>query len=436
MRRKFRLFLWFFKAFLKKYFKVIIFGSTIGIAVFFFYSRFGYLIPRSKKTTRIGLVGRFSPQNLPLSILGKISRGLVRINPDGSVMPDLTENWEVEEDGRVYIFHLKKDLSWQDGTPLKAGDINLQLEGVELEPKNDFTLKFKLKEPFSPFPTTLNQPVFKRGFLGVSKYKVTSIKSSGNFVRSMKLENDEVLVFKFYPTEKAAIIGFKLGEVDELRNISEIDEFENWPRIRIASQLKRDQFVAVFFNLKNESLATKSFRQALAYSIKKPVDKSRALGPFNPDSWTYNSQVKPYDYNLDKAKELLTESKIEEIEIELTTTFSQLYFAEEIKKSWEQLGVKTIIRVISTLPEDFQAFLASQEIPPDPDQYTLWHSTQRTNITGYNDPRVDKLLEEGRKTLDEEKRKAIYLDFQRFLVEDTPAAFLFHPNVYTIYRQD
>ena len=78
--------------------------------------------------------------------------------------------------------------------------------------------------------------------------------------------------------------------------------------------------------------------------------------------------------------------------------------------------------------------MASQEIPADPDQYTLWHSTQSTNITGYNSPKIDKLLEDGRKISDKEERKAIYLDFQRFLVEDTPAAFLFHPTVYTIIR--
>ena len=268
----------------------------------------------------------------------------------------------------------------------------------------------------------------------MGEYRVASMKFSGDFVDSLKIESDDALIFKFYPTERAAVLGFKLGEIDELTNITDLSEFETWPNINITPELHQDQFVAVFYNTKDQNLSSKTFRQALTYAIEKPDDKSRALGPLNPNSWTYNNQVKPYDYNLQKAKDLLEESKLTEVEIELTTTFSQLPFAEKIKESWQKLGIKTTVRVISALPEDFQAFLASQEIPADPDQYTLWHSTQNGNITGYNDPRIDQLLESARKTLDLEERKEKYFDFQRFLVEDVPAAFLFHPTVYTISR--
>lgn len=434
MRRGLRLFLWFFKAFLKEYFKIIILGLVLGIFVFFFYSRFAHLLPRSKKTAKVGLIGRYTPSDLPRSILQKISRGLVKVNPDGSVSDDLAESWEVKEEGKVYVFHLKKGFFWQDRTPLKATDIHYDLKNIELKAKDDYTLEFRLKEPFSPFLTVLNQPIFKKGLLGVGKYKVTSIKSSGKFVQSIKLENEEALVFKFYPTEKAAILGFKLGEIDKLENISDPSAFENWSGVRIVPKIRQDQFVAVFYNTKDSQLSTKALRQALTYAIQKPLDKFRALGPLNPNSWAYNSQVKPYNYNSQKAKELLKESKSKEVNIELTTTFSQLSFAEKVEKLWEELGIKTTIRVVSSLPESFQAFLASQEIPADPDQYTLWHSTQNTNITGYNNPKVDKLLEDARKILDHEERKAKYLDFQRFLVEDAPAAFLFHPTVYTVSR--
>lgn len=435
MRRRFRLFLWFFKAFLRKYFKVIIAGLILGISVFFFSSYFAHLFPRPKKTIRIGLVGRHTPSDLPLQILKKISQGLVKISPDGSPLPDLAEKWEVKEEGRVYLFHLKKGISWQDGTPLKAGDIHYDLEDVESTAKDDSTLELRLKEPFSPFPTVLAHPIIKKGFLGVGQYKVSSIQSSGNFIRSIKLENEDVLVFKFYPTEKAAILGFKLGEVDELRAITDPSSLVDWPGIHITPEIRYDQFVAVFYNTREEPLSTKTLRLALTYAMEKPSDKTRALCPLNPHSWAYNSEVKSYDYNLQKAKEFLKESKLEEVNLELTTTFSQLPVAEKIKESWEKLGLEITVKVVSVIPESFQAFLASQEIPDDPDQYTFWHSTQeRTNITGYNNPRVDKLLEDARKISDKKERQAHYLDFQRFLVEDAPAAFLFHPTVYTITR--
>ena len=83
---------------------------------------------------------------------------------------------------------------------------------------------------------------------------------------------------------------------------------------------------------------------------------------------------------------------------------------------------------------EFDVLIASQEIPSDPDQYHLWHSTQATNIAGLASPRIDKLLEDGRKTMEEDKRIKIYHDFQKYLLEEAPAAFLFHPKLYTIER--
>ncbi|MGB9637438.1 MAG: peptide-binding protein, partial [Microgenomates group bacterium] len=68
------------------------------------------------------------------------------------------------------------------------------------------------------------------------------------------------------------------------------------------------------------------------------------------------------------------------------------------------------------------------------DQYSFWHSTQSNNLSGFKNFRIDKLLEDGRKTLAEEERKNIYFDFQRFLVEESPVVFLIHPTVYCVSR--
>jgi peptide/nickel transport system substrate-binding protein len=94
------------------------------------------------------------------------------------------------------------------------------------------------------------------------------------------------------------------------------------------------------------------------------------------------------------------------------------------------------LQVISQIPSDYQAFLAIFDIPDDPDQYSMWHSTQTaTNITHYQNPRIDKLLEDGRSEINIDARKKIYFDFQRFLVEDSPAAFLYYPTTYSIGRK-
>jgi len=117
-------------------------------------------------------------------------------------------------------------------------------------------------------------------------------------------------------------------------------------------------------------------------------------------------------------------------------TETQNQSAEKIKKDWEEAGAKVQIEITPNVPLNFQAFLATVDIPKDPDQYSLWHSTQTgTNISKYNNPRIDKLLEDGRTELDQETRKKIYIDFQRFLIEDSPAIFLYHPTFYTISRK-
>ena len=69
-----------------------------------------------------------------------------------------------------------------------------------------------------------------------------------------------------------------------------------------------------------------------------------------------------------------------------------------------------------------------------PDQYYLWHATQtKTNLTKYDSKRVDKDLEDGRKTVKEEDRKVKYFDFQKTILEDAPAAFLYFPKYNILY---
>ena len=91
------------------------------------------------------------------------------------------------------------------------------------------------------------------------------------------------------------------------------------------------------------------------------------------------------------------------------------------------------IKEEKAITDNFQALLAVDKIPPDPDQYGFWHSTQtKTNLTKFKDVKIDKLLEDARTTQDEETRKNLYHDFQRFLVEDAPVALLYHPYKYQV----
>jgi peptide/nickel transport system substrate-binding protein len=429
-------------AFWQKRKRLVIVGFLAGIASFFLiYYFFNF---KQEKIEKIGLVGKFTLNELPLEIQRLISDGLTEVNPDGSPQPSLSNSWETKNDGKEYLFTLKDGIFWQDGKPVSATEVDLRFSDVATSTIGQKTLRFQLKEPFSPFPVVTSRPIFKKGLIGTGDYKVKSIKRNGEIVEKLVLtpakdKTKAQKIFRFYPTEETARMGFKLGEVEQLEEIVIPEDLLGWKNVQVNEEVKKNRFVAVYFNTDNPQLGDKSTRQALAYAIEKKIE-NRALNSFNPDSWAYNKDVKPYEYDLENAKKLLFSSSNGETkeslkEIELSTFSSLLSIAEGIKKDWESLGISTKIKVVSFPSEDFQALLATQEIPPDPDQYLFWHSTQTTNISHYKSPKLDKLLEDGRKNLSQEERKIIYLDFQRFLVEDTPAVFLFHPTVYNLSKR-
>jgi len=432
----------FLKEFIIRFRGIILLGTLVGILVFIFFYLFGKTL-FLKKVERVGITGRYSLETIPSNILSLASYGLTKVNEDGSVGEGLASSWETTDKGKTWIFHLNGNLSWQDGKKVNSSDISYKFSDAKIIKPDRETIIFTLENPFAPFPYVVSQPVFKKGLLGVGEWKVNSLSLSGSFIKELTLtnKNKDQKIYKFYPTEERVKLAFKLGEVDRLENVFNPDPFLNWKNLVISKETNYQEVVAVFFNTQDSLFKdNKSLRQASAYAIKKEdLPGERAYSPISPTSWVYNAQVKPYNYDFARAQELMKDLPKEvknNLVINLTTSAILLDTAEKIAKDWEALGVKVNLQVVSGIPSDYQAFLAIMDIPKDPDQYTLWHSTQQaSNISRYQNPRIDKLLEDGRLELDTEARKKIYLDFQRFLVEDSPAIFLYHPTSYTIERR-
>jgi len=437
--KKIRLISWVTKGFFSKHGKIIIFSFLIGIGGFFAIFKLAPYLPQPKPHKKIAYIGQFSNrEELPQEILKLISAGLTVLREDGSAVPGLAKDWKISDDGKTYTFFINEKARWNDNTDLKAEQLDYQFEEVETEIINDKTIRFKLKEPFSPFPVIVSRPVFKENFIGIGSYKLKQFKKTANTLNKLVLSNPEKnLIYKFYPTQETAYTAFKLGEVDVLEGLLENKFSKQWKeKLEIEKSISKDQYLGLFFNNENDFLGDKKVRQALAYAIKdKPTGDSRATGPISPNSWAYNPDVKLYLYDAEKAKNLLGEDEIGQ-ELIIATTEPFLKKAEQIKKSWQEtLGVKTHIEIINSLNDNFQIFLGIQEIPADPDQYVLWHSTRQENITNFQNVKVDKLLEDGRKLVDREKRKQKYFDFQKTITEETPVVFLEHPAVYKISRR-
>ena len=446
MPKSLRFYLRFTAALVSRHYRGILAGLLLGTLAFFVLPKILRYLPPIRSTRTIGIVAQPTLSDLPLAIQRQISLGLTALNPADSPVPAIADSWTATDSGKIFLFTLQSELVWQDGQPLVSSDIKYNFKDAKVEYPDPTHLKIILPDPFSPLPSAVTRPLFKKKLVGVGSYRVTKTRLNGSTVESLTLSPVDGtstapnLRYNFYASENQARMAYKLGLVKSLLDIQDPADLKTWPGTDVSRQTHTDRYVAVFFNSQSPlffGTAGRNLRQALAYA----VDKSRwpatvrAAGPIGPDSWAFSADIKKYDFDLDHAKQLL--AKVDKLPdpLVLTTVPAYLAQAEDIKQDWQAAGITTEVQVSLDTPGDYQALLLAQAIPADPDQYSLWHSTQAGNITRLNNPRIDKLLEDGRKTLDQSARKTIYADFQRFLLEESPAVFLFHPHTYTISRQ-
>lgn len=455
-----RKFYWYFTAYLKKHGFIVI--TSVIVAVIFFWFVIPPLLDNLAVSQRhyVAIIGEYSLTDLPDQVKNQLSMGLTATNPDGSVSPGLAERWTTEQDGKTYRFVLKKNLFWQDGTPVIPSDIQYSLPEVEtIITPNDIV--FKLPAQYAPFPNSVTEPVLKTGTLkhlffvsqptiiGISQYKISSYKRLGTRLKELVIDGDnERYIYRFYQTEDDAIVAFKRGEVDTINNLGREHDIFNWPSVDVKKTLNKQQYLALFFNTRLP-VFTKNIRQAISYAIEKKQGEERAVGPISPNSWGYLPGGKTYDQDWARGSErILDELPHDPLNLEITTTTLFTQQAEDIKKQLEDFGqkvaqdcqsssqvkekdlcenvkIKVAIKV-NNFPDtsNYQMLLVGQEAPADPDQYSLWHSGESTNFTGYKNTRIDNLLEKGRQTYDQKDRTEIYQEFQQFFLEDPPAVFL------------
>ena len=448
MQKKLRYWTRLFSTFFNKFKGLLLLSALIGVLLFLVLPRLSFILAYISQGETIGLVGKYTIDTIPYDIQREVSVGLTTLDEANNVRPGLAESWVSENDGKVWVFKLGNH-KWQDGSRVVARDINYKFTDAKIEIVDERTIKFVLTDYFSPLPSVVIRPVFKRGFLGAGDWKVTKLNlAKGEFVESIRLQNlktGNIKTYKFYLTEEDARTAFKLGEVKLLKDLVDPRDLASWKGTELDAKSRLDQYVGIFFNYQDRLLGDKRLRQALSYAINKDnFLEERAISPIASNSWAFNPQAKQYPHNPKRSRELIAEfqkeRKEEVLAVNLATTPSLLSVADKIKEDWEAVGVRTTIQVSNTPSLEFQSLLAIQPIPSDPDQYGLWHSTQTaTNITHYGgsteSKRIDKLLEDGRRTLNIEERKDIYFNFQRFIMEDAPVAVLYHPITYSIKRK-
>jgi len=444
VRKQLRYITFYLQTFLGRHLVQLILSALIGffatVLIIQIYPLYKRIFVREHRV--IGYVGRFSPRTLPLFIQQQISVGLTTADEQGLPNPGAAQSWEFDEQGSTLTVHLKNNLLFHDGKPFTASDVNYKIKGVTFTVVDDATLSVQLKEPFSPILTLLSQPILRSSLVGLGSYKVTKLSVEEDTISVLILtpvvEGAPSLTYRFYRNLKDAILAYKMGEVSILKDIADQEQMKSWEKGTFSESTLFDRYVGIFFNMSNPAFKDKEIRQALAYAIPEFENFQKAHTPLSPLSWAYSDKIRLYDFDAQTAIKILSKSELasSSSELILSTFATNLFHAEKIAESWGKVGVKTKVKVETSLNPVYQVFLLTQQIPSDPDQYHIWQSTQiGTNITNYGSPKIDKLLEDGRKTYDFEERKRIYADFQRYLVDDAPVIFLYYPKVYTVERQ-
>lgn len=213
------------------------------------------------------------------------------------------------------------------------------------------------------------------------------------------------------------------------------------------------------FNLKKKPFDDLNIRKAISYAInKEEIINGVLLGlgeeitsPYKPGTYWENKSINKISFDVSKSRELLEKSGYQlnanniyekdgkplAFEILTNQNKQREMTAVLIQRRLQDIGIDVSIRVIEWASfvnrfiktGEFEAVVLGWSLSLDPDQYSIWHSSQdgpgQFNFIGYNNPRVDTLLENGRKELKNEKRKQIYDEFSKIIYDEQPIIYLY-----------
>jgi peptide/nickel transport system substrate-binding protein len=276
------------------------------------------------------------------------------------------------------------------------------------------------------------------------------------------------VVYRIIPDQSTIFLELKAQNIDmaglapiQYRRQTEYPAFQKaFHRYRYLS----NGYAYLGFNLRDARFQDKRVRQAIAHAINKQeiiegvlLGLGRpAVGPYKPGTWWYKDDVKTFPFDPERAKALLADAgwkprasdgilEKDGMPFSFTIRTNQgnsvrQQTAEIIQRRLRAVGIDARIHVVEWAAflntfirkRDFEAIILGWGLGLDPDQYEIWHSSktgpEELNHISYQNPKVDELLEAGRRTFDQEKRKAIYGAFQDILAEDQPLIFLYVPD--------
>ena len=425
------------------------------------------------------------------SIIKLINQTLVYIDNEGNIVPELAQEI-TKVSPKETLIKIKNDIKFSNGETLTIDDVLFSLERAKASPKmsqdlymiesfekvDDRTLKINtlydagnlLHKLASGGVAIINKKAFEKdenNIVGTGMFKLKEwvageklVLERNEFFKDSK-SNIDTLVVKFVPEANSRMIMLETGEIDLARDLLPLDFkkiSEDTKFTTVEVETPSNMFLG--FDLRNELLADKRVRQAIAYAINnedlvKTVfngSASVATSPVPKITTGHNENSNNYPQNIEKARQLLAEAGYPNgfnIELFVSEDNQRIDMAVIIQDNLKKIGINAEIKTfqwaayVSTIenPNIIKPlFIMSWNISnDDPDEvlYPLYHSSQidaHTNVVFYKNEKFDNLISEARETTDKEKRMKLYEEAQDIIQEDLPHYTLVYPKQNFAYK--
>ncbi|MCL4535155.1 MAG: ABC transporter substrate-binding protein [Bacteroidetes bacterium] len=406
-----------------------------------------------------------------------------------TTVPLLAESYQRTDD-KTYVFKIRQGVKFHDGTDWNAEVAKFNLNRVLSHPKSvgkenidsigsmdivdPYTLKVNLKGPMASLPVMLTTAGSNGGGRIVSKAAVdkygddfgTKPENSigtGPFVMTKWAPNDAVMTKKFdkywdkgedgqplpyldaveYPLRPDITVltmEFQAGTVDVGPRFSHADygRFEKNPNYKVYKTPWAGSGNILANNAQKGVLKDNlKLRQALAHGVdRQGLIKVVGLGIgeerysyFPPGGLGYDPNGPKYEYNVDKAKQLMKEAGYEngiDFKLLLIAQPAHVQVSELFKNMLDKIGVRLTLQpaertetINMTKSGNFDIYTVGVGYRPDPDAQTRNLATYGFgNWTGHQNKALDDCMAEGRSTYDDKKRDEAYRKCDRIRHED------------------
>jgi peptide/nickel transport system substrate-binding protein len=423
---------------------------------------------------------------------------LTSLTPDLAVQPDLAESWTVSSDGKTFTFKLRSakfhngdpvtaaDVKFTfdriltvDGSVAKS--LFADIDSVATP--DDRTVVFNMKQPnvtilpymASPNASIVSQKVANANGNDLSK-KEAAI-GSGPFKMSEWVPDNYMLLeankdyylsgLPYLDAVRINVVPDQAGLVAALRTkAADMALIED---ARTAQSLRQEQGITLdakpspnynllFINTKRKPFDNVKVRQAIAYAVDRQqiidavaLGEGEITGPIAPALAQFalpSSEYPSYKRDVNKAKQLLQEANVGSIEFTMLTQTSEPAYAKDVAQLVQQqlaeVGIKMNIELLEFnqwvdrwLKADFDMSPGLNGGNADPDYYIFRYFTTDGNlnfVTSYQNNTVSDSIKQARTLTDPARRKPLYDQVQRTLVDEAPFIWLFVGRDYVAYQ--